>query len=68
MTDIVRIKGSSAHPYYKWIAEAYGGLAVPRWNFHKHLIDKDGYLVDWFASTTRPSSSKITKAIERLLP
>ena len=54
MADIVHVKGPNAHPYYKWIADAHGGLAVPRWNFHKHVIDGNGNLVDWFASTTGP--------------
>ena len=68
MTDIVSVKGASAHPYYKWVAEAHGGLALPRWNFHKHLVDADGNLVDWFVSTTSPSSSKLQRAIEKILP
>ena len=68
MTDIVHVKGPAAHPYYKWVAEAHGGLAVPRWNFHKHLVDADGHLVDWFVSTTGPSSSKLRRAIEKTLP
>ena len=68
MTDIVHVKGPAAHPYYKWVAEAHGGLAVPRWNFHKHLVDADGRLVNWFVSTTGPSSSKLRRAIEKILP
>ncbi len=68
MTDIVHVKGPAAHPYYKWVQEAHGGLAVPRWNFHKHLVDADGHLVNWFVSTTRPSSSKLRRAIEKILP
>ena len=68
MTDIVSVRGASAHPYYKWVAEAHGGLAVPRWNFHKHLVDTDGNLINWFVSTTSPSSSKLQRAIEKILP
>ena len=68
MTDIVHVKGPAAHPYYKWVADAHGGLAVPRWNFHKHLVDADGHLVNWFVSTTSPSSSKLRRAIEKILP
>jgi glutathione peroxidase len=67
MADIVHVKGPNAHPYYKWIAEAHGGLAVPRWNFHKHLIDGNGALVDWFASTTGPNSARLRKAIDAAL-
>ena len=68
MTDIVHVKGSAAHPYYKWVSDAHGGLAVPRWNFHKHLVYPDGRLVNWFVSTTGPSSSKLHRAIEKILP
>ena len=68
MTDITHVKGPTAHPYYKWVADTHGGLAVPRWNFHKHLIDTNGNLVDWFVSTTGPSSSKLRQSVEKLLP
>ena len=67
MADIAPVKGSKAHPYYKWIASTYGSLALPRWNFHKHVIDSDGKLVDWFASTTSPSSNRLRGSIERAL-
>ena len=67
MANIVRVKGPNAHPYYKWVADAHGGLAVPRWNFHKHVIDGNGDLVDWFASTTGPKSGRLRKAIETAL-
>ena len=64
MTDKVRIKGKDAHPYYKWVA-TQGMTKVPRWNFHKHLIDAEGNLVDWFASSTKPNAPKVIAAIEK---
>ena len=67
MTDITSVKGPNAHPYYKWIADVHGSLASPRWNFHKHVIDSDGKLVDWFASTTSPKSNRLRNAIETAL-
>ena len=67
LADIVVVKGPDAHPYYRWIADVYGALAVPRWNFHKHLIDGDGKLLDWFASTTSPKSDRLRIAIESAL-
>lgn len=66
MTDKVRVKGEDAHPYYQWVA-AQGRMKLPRWNFYKHVIDADGNLVDWFASTTSPDSSKVIEAIEKQL-
>ena len=67
MTDIAVVAGPNAHPYYKWIADVHGSLAIPRWNFHKHVIDADGNLVDWFASTTSPHSNRLREAIETAL-
>ena len=67
LTDITLVKGPNAHPYYKWIADVHGSLALPRWNFHKHVIDADGKLVDWFASTTSPTSNRLRNAIETAL-
>ena len=66
MTDKVRVKGDNAHPYYQWVA-AQGRMKLPRWNFYKHVIDADGNLVEWFASTTSPDSSKVINAIEKQL-
>ena len=67
MTEAVKVKGEDAHPYYDWVREQ-GRMMVPRWNFHKHLIDADGRIVDWFASTTAPDSRKVKAAIEAILP
>jgi glutathione peroxidase len=41
--------------------------SVPRWNFHKFLIDKDGIVQDFFYPFTKPNTSKIKKKIQRLL-
>ena len=68
LTERSIVKGSRAHPFYQWAGESFGAMAKPRWNFHKHLVDGDGHLVDWFVSTTGPSSSKLLRAIEKILP
>ncbi|WP_438997493.1 glutathione peroxidase [Candidatus Puniceispirillum sp.] len=68
MTEKVAVTGSDMHPYYQWVREAGGRLAMPRWNFYKHLIDQEGNFVTWFASTTAPDARKIRQAIEKLLP
>ncbi|HCV87727.1 MAG TPA: glutathione peroxidase [Alphaproteobacteria bacterium] len=67
MTEKVKVKGPDAHPYYQWV-KSQGGMKVPRWNFYKHVIDADGNLVEWFASTTAPDSRKVINTIEKLLP
>jgi glutathione peroxidase len=68
MTEKQVVSGKSAHPFYIWAAQELGTLSKPRWNFFKILIDGKGNAVDWFASNTAPTSSKLTAAIERVLP
>lgn len=67
MTHKVRVSGNKAHPFYRWAASELGGLAKPRWNFHKYLIGANGQLVDWFSSPTSPTSTKVIKVIEKHL-
>ena len=67
MTSKYDVKGDTAHPIYKWAKETYGKATVPKWNFHKILINKDGKVEDTFASFTKPMSKKIINKIEELL-
>ena len=67
MTDKVDVKGSNAHPIYLWAKENFGKSAVPKWNFHKILINKDGIIENTYSSFTNPKSKKITIEIERIL-
>lgn len=68
MTEKQVVSGDAAHPFYLWAGQELGTLSKPRWNFYKILIAPDGRAVDWFASTTSPSSDKLTKAVETVLP
>ncbi len=65
MTEKTNVIGNSAHPFYKWAKENYGIGAIPKWNFHKIVIGKDGKVLDTFASFTKPTSSKFLKTIEK---
>ena len=67
LTEITIIKGQNGHPFFKWIKQEAGFLAFPKWNFYKYLINNEGLLVKWYASTTRPRSTKITKEIDKIL-
>ena len=67
MTEIVSVRGNSAHPFFKWARESYGSSAIPKWNFHKILIDKDGKVVDTYSSMTKPTDKKVINTIEELL-
>ena len=67
ITEITDVKGDNAHEIYKWAKENHGKSAVPKWNFYKILINKEGKIEDTYASLTNPTSKKITKKIESLL-
>jgi len=68
MTSKKHVTGDNAHPFYQWAATELGFAAKPRWNFHKYLVAPDGTLVDWFSTPTSPTSDRVTKAIEKVLP
>jgi len=63
MTEKVSVKGSSAHPFYQWAKKNHGKSAVPKWNFHKIIIGKEGKIKDTFSSIVRPSSKKFIKSL-----
>ena len=67
LTTIINVKGKDAHEIYKWAENNYGKAAIPKWNFHKILIDKEGKIIDTFNSFTNPLSKKIINKIEELL-
>ena len=67
MSSITEVKGKNSHEIFKWAEKNYGKSAVPKWNFHKILINKEGKIEDTFASFTKPMSKKITRAIEGIL-
>lgn len=62
-----RAAGLQAHPFFHWVVEQKSFLARPRWNFYKYLISKDGELLNFFISSTKPESIRVKKAIERAL-
>jgi len=64
LTEKINVIGDNSHPFYKWARDNYGKGAIPKWNFHKIIINKDGKVVDTFASITNPSSKKFVKFIE----
>ena len=67
LTAITEVKGENAHNIFKWAKDNYGKSAVPKWNFHKILINKEGKIHDTYSSFTKPNSKKITQAIEEVL-
>ncbi|MDA9549684.1 redoxin domain-containing protein [Bradyrhizobium yuanmingense] len=66
ITAKAAVVGARAHPFYKWAAEARP-KEVPRWNFHKYLIGRDGYIAEVFPSAVEPADTRIKTAIARAL-
>jgi len=60
------VVGPDAHPFYRWAAQARP-KDVPRWNFHKYLIGRDGYIADVFPSAIEPTDTRIKTAIAKAL-
>jgi glutathione peroxidase len=60
------VVGAKAHPFYKWAAEARP-REVPRWNFHKYLIGRDGYIAEVFTSAIEPTDTRIKTAVAKAL-
>ena len=60
------VSGPSAHPFYKWAAQARP-KDVPRWNFHKYLIGRDGYIAEVFASGVEPTDTRVKTAVAKAL-
>lgn len=66
----IRVRGPYADPLYNFFADKKQNgrfSSVPRWNFHKFLIDRNGMVVDFFFPFTKPNTSKVRKKIVRLL-
>ena len=67
MTEKIDVKGDTQHPLYQWLTkkELNGAQSTSvKWNFQKYLVDKNGELIDYYFSITKPTSSKITNHLK----
>ena len=67
ITSKYDVKGKTAHPIYIWAKKNFGSKTVPKWNFHKILINKVGKIEETFSSFTKPMSKNVTNKIEEIL-
>ena len=67
LSTVTYVKGDNAHEIFKWAKKNYGQSAVPKWNFHKILINKEGKIEETYSSFTKPSSKKLITKIEEIL-
>ncbi len=63
----IEVNGPNADPLFTYLKSQKGGLGGRdiKWNFTKFLVDRQGNVVDRFASTTTPE--KIESTVKRLL-
>ncbi|CAM8667984.1 BtuE Glutathione peroxidase [Comamonadaceae bacterium] len=59
------VTGSAANPLFKELAQQTS--SVPRWNFHKYLVDRQGKVVGAFNSETTPEDTRLIAAIQKAL-
>lgn len=70
MFSKIKVKGDDAHPLYKFLSnKAKNGKvnSKPLWNFHKYLVNKEGFVVDYFLPVTKPLNARVKKKIRGLL-
>lgn len=67
LTEKANVIGASAAPFYRWAAAELGPDNVPKWNFHKYLVGRDGKLIAAFPSKVKPDDPQVTAAIEKAL-
>ncbi len=65
MTEITKVTGAGAHPFYAWVAAEAG--FTPAWNFNKVLLAPDGSIVGTWGSAAAPDGPAIAGQIEAML-
>lgn len=69
--DKVKVKkGPEQNEVFKFLTNKKENGKVdlaPMWNFQKYLVDKEGNVVDYFMTFTKPTAPKVKKAIQKLL-
>jgi glutathione peroxidase len=63
-SKVVTKAGPDQSPIYSWLGQT-GNL--PKWNFSKYLIGRDGKVVAFFPSNVTPEAPELRQAIEQAL-
>ena len=67
LTEKIEVKGEEKHPLYSWLTDKkINGKSSSnvKWNFQKYIVDEKGEFVNYFYSTTKPLSPKITAILK----
>lgn len=68
LTEKIDVKGRKQHSLYRWLTSKDLNRkknSSVKWNFQKYLVNKEGKLVDYYFSITKPMSSKIIKHLSK---
>ena len=68
LTEKIKVKGSGRHMLYSWLTDKKlngQSSSLVKWNFQKYMLSPKGELIDYFYSTTKPMSPKITSIIKQ---
>jgi glutathione peroxidase len=63
-SKLVTKAGPGQSPIYAYLGKS-GSL--PRWNFGKYLVDKEGKVIEYFPSKVAPEARELREAIEKAL-
>jgi glutathione peroxidase len=67
LTEKVKTRGTNQHPFFQRVGSIAGTNAIPKWNFYKYVIARNGHLAAWFSTPIRPSSPCFRSTIEAYL-
>lgn len=70
MFSKISVKGDDIAPLYVYLTGKETNPGFPgkiKWNFSKFIIDRQGKIIERFASMTKPDSKKVIKIIEKAL-
>jgi glutathione peroxidase len=67
MFSKIDVKGGDQHPLYHYLTEESPVPGAVKWNFQKYLVDRNGNVVEKYASGTKPTDNEVIGKIETLL-
>ena len=67
VTEKQSIIGANPHPLFVAMREQYTADILPRWNFHKYLVGRDGELIENWGSRVEPDDPGFRHQLEKNL-
>jgi len=68
LTQKYVVKGKDAHPFFQWTKKELGLISgVPRWNFHKIIIDRSGNAIAGYTALTKPDSNSFQRKLSNII-